>query len=292
MKNVLGLTAVAVLALAGQAMAQTGYGITRDNRLVSFAAATPGTIDSNVAITGLGDGEQVLSIDARPANLGGQLVILTNASRLYSVGFDGTATALGAAFTPALNAADYSIDFNPTVDRIRVVGGMGGNENFRLNPVNGSRVAGDTALSFPSGGTPNAVGTAYRFWNFGFNAAAGSVRQYILHSDGGLLSLGEVGSMAGGNASFNGGVVTIVGGLGVLATDNLVGFDIFGPSDTGFVSANGINGSTLYTLDFATGAATAVGAIGVTVADVTFLPTPGAASLMGLAGLVALRRRR
>jgi hypothetical protein len=291
MKNTV-IAIVAVAGLTSVAAAQTGFGITRDNRIVSFDAAAPGTILSNAAVSGLGEGERVLGIDARPASLTGQLIILTSASRLLSVDAAGNTAALGPAFAPALNAAEYSIDFNPTVDRIRTVGGVGGTENFRLNPVNGSRVAGDTALTFSGGGAPNAVGTAYRFWNFGFNAPMGSVRQYIIDSNQDGLFLGEVGSQAGGNLSFNGGIVTTIGALGVIPSDNLVGFDIFGPTDTGFVSATGTAGTVLYTLDFATGAATSIGAIGANVIDVTFIPAPGSVALLGLGGLLAARRRR
>lgn len=291
MKNTM-IAIVAVAGLTAAASAQTGYGVTRDNRIVSFDAATPGTIVTNAAISGLAPDERVLSIDARPASLSGQLVILTSASKLYSVDAAGNTLALGPAFTPALGAAEYSIDFNPTVDRIRTVGGVGGAENFRLNPVNGSRVAGDTALSFAAGGAPNAVGVAYRFWNFGVTAPLGSVREYIINSTANGLSLAEIGTQAGGNASFNGGLTTTIGALNVIAGDQLVGFDIFGPTDQGFVSANGALGTTLYSVDLTSGAATPIGLVGVTIADVTFVPGPGAAAVLGLGGLLAARRRR
>jgi len=292
MKIALGIAVAALAALAGSAVAQTGYGITRSNTIFSFDAAAPGTVLTSAAISGLGANESVLSIDARPLN--GQLVILTSASQLYSVDAAGNTVALGAAFMPALGNADYSIDFNPTVDRIRVVGGVGGTENFRLNPLTGGRVAGDTALSFAGGGGPNAQGVAYRNWNFGFNAAAGSVREYGIDATANGLNLIEIGTMAGGNASFNAGVTTTIGALGISSNDGFVGFDIFGPSDTAFVSSNiGTTFATLYTVNFATGAATSLGDFSVIgVRDITFLPTPGAASLVGLAGLVALRRRR
>ena len=291
MKIAFGIALAALAALAGSAVAQTGYGITRSNTIFSFDAAAPGIVLSAASISGLGANESVLSIDARP--LTGTLVILTSASRLYTVDAAGNTTAIGAGFTPALGAADYSMDFNPTVDRVRVVGGVGGTENFRLNPVTGGRVAGDTALSFVGGGGPNAQGVAYRHWAFGFNAAAGSVREYGIDAGTNGLNLIEIGTMAGGNASFNAGVTTTIGALGVTSNDGFVGFDIFGPSDTAFVSSNSGNFATLYTVNFATGAASSVGDFSVLgVRDITFLPTPGAASMLGLAGLVALRRRR
>ena len=54
------------LLLSGAASAQTVYGITRDNRLVSFNPATPGTLLIDVPITGLTVGETALGIDIRP----------------------------------------------------------------------------------------------------------------------------------------------------------------------------------------------------------------------------------
>ncbi len=288
------LLAIAIVTGASStAWAQVGFGITRDNRIVSFESTAPGLIYSNNAIGGLNANERVLSIDARPATANGQLVILTSDSRLLSVDSAGNTTALGPAFTPLLGGSDYSIDFNPTVDRIRVVGGVGGNENFRLNPVTGGRVAGDAALTFASGGAPNAVGVAYRFWNFGGNAPVNTVREYILDLGINGLSLAEVGSMAGGNASFNAGVSTLIGALGIVPSDGLVGFDIYGPTDVAYVSANGITGTTLYSINLSTGAATAIGALGVNLTDITFaVPAPGSAALMGLGGLAMTRRRR
>ncbi|CAN5735581.1 hypothetical protein BH11PLA1_BH11PLA1_06510 [soil metagenome] len=297
--SALALSALIAGSLVSAASAQTGYGITANGNIVSFAAATPGTFNSNVAISGLAASETALSIDARASD--GSLVILTSASRMYTVnGATGVATALGStsAFTPALGNGGYSIDFNPTVDRIRTVGGPAGDENFRLNPVNGTRVAGDTNLTFSSGGGVSAVGVAYTNAQFGVTAALGSIREYVIFSGTfGTLNLGEVGSQAGGNASFNGGIVTIVGGLGLAGTTSDVGFDIFGPTGIAYVSTIGGIGAVtnnLYTINLATGAATLVGAFDPSgrVTDITFIPAPSAAAVMGLGLIAAARRRR
>src|SRR3954447_23591927 len=55
-------------------------GITSTNQLVSFDSATPGTISSAVAITGLVSGDQIQGIDFRPAN-----------GVLYALGINDTA---------------------------------------------------------------------------------------------------------------------------------------------------------------------------------------------------------
>ncbi len=291
MTRVLAITALTLLAAAGTASAQTAYGVTDTNFLYSWDVSTPGTT-SNVAITGLGANERILGIDARP--LTGTLVIMTTASQLYTLGTNGVATAIGSGFTPALDNVSYGIDFNPTVDRLRVVNTNGNNR--RLNPVTGAAVATDTALSYASGGVPAAVGTAYRNFQFGANAPLGSVRQYIVDHNNGSPSLAEVGSQAGGNASFNGGICTPVGSLGISGVGLLAGFDIFGPTDIGYVSLNTTAPSTgFYTINLSTGAATLVGAIASgndVITDITIIPAPGVASLLALAGLAAARRRR
>lgn len=291
--NRFAVASLAVAGLAAAASAQlTAFGVTFDNRLVSFDTSAPGTILGNFAITGLDSGESVLGIDARPASVTGALVIMTSANRLMSLGFDGTATAIGAGFSPALATSTLGMDFNPTVDRIRVVHSDGSNR--RLNPVTGGNAALDAALSYNDGSglTPRAVGTAYNAFQFGFNAPVGSVRQFIIDSARDIL--GEVGSQAGGNASFNGGVVTPVGGLGFDLTDD-AGFDIFGPTQTAFISSFTVGANTgFYSLNLATGSATLIGAVGegLGVRDFTVIPAPGAAALLGLAGLAGLRRRR
>ena len=60
------------------------YAVTTANNLISFDIATPGTLQSNVAITGLQAGENVLGIDFRPV-FTKQLYALGSTSRLYTI---------------------------------------------------------------------------------------------------------------------------------------------------------------------------------------------------------------
>jgi hypothetical protein len=276
------------IALASVASATTVVALTTDNRILTFDHLAPGVTFSNTAVTGLGAGESLLGIDLRPAT--GQIFALSSASRVYVVNpMTGAASAVGAAFTPGLSASDHSIDFNPTVDRIRVVGA--GGENRRLNPLNGQAVtATDTALSYAMGGSVRAAGVAYT--NSLAGVLPGSTRQYIIDSATDMLV--ESGTQAGGNASFNAGVVTSIGSLGFDTTD-LVGFDIFGPTGVALLSTNSPLGgaSTLRLLNLSDATSISLGDIaGGTIRDITIVPTPAAASVGVLAGLVALRRRR
>lgn len=283
--------AAAVSGLAASAAAQlTAYGVTAANRLVSFNPATPGSLTGDVAITGLGAGEFVLGIDARPASATAELVVITSANRMFSLGTNGVATPIGTGFTPALATDKLGIDFNPSVDRIRVVHSDGSNR--RLNPLNGTNAANDTSLTYNDGSglVPRAVGTAYNSFLFGSGAPVGSIRQFIVDSARDIL--GEVGSQAGGNPSFNGGIVTPIGALGIDLSDD-AGFDIFGPTQTAYISSLNANGvATFYALDLGTGGATSIGTVGAAITDFTVIPAPGAAGLLAAAGLFGLRRRR
>ena len=148
---------VFIAGLTG-AKAVTLYGVTTTgNSLVRFDSATPGTIATVGAITGLQAGETILAIDVRPAT--GQLYGLGSTSRLYTINkLTGAASGVGSgtAFTPALSGTNFGFDFNPTVDRVRVVSNTG--QNLRLNPITGMVVATDASIN---PGTPTVVGSFY-----------------------------------------------------------------------------------------------------------------------------------
>lgn len=290
-RTLLVTAGLAAVSLGGVANADTVVALTTDNRLLSFDHANALTLFTNVQVTGLAPNESLLSIDFRPQT--GEVFGVSSASTIYRLNFmTGAATPIAGAFTPAFSSGvDYSIDFNPTVDRIRVVSTDSGNR--RLNPITGGAVATDTALSYGDGSGPvRAAGVAYT--NSVASAPLGSTRQYILDSARDLLV--ETGSQAGGNPSFNGGVVTAVGSLGIDIND-MTGFDISGVTGVALISVNdaGFRGSVteLRLLNLATGGSDSLGPIGGgTVRDITLIPAPGAVAMIGAAGLVGLRRRR
>lgn len=274
------------LLAAGAASGASIVGLTTSNRLVTFDSAAPGVSLFDVAVNGLEAGESLIGIDLRPQT--GQLIGVTR-SGIYSLdSVTGAATRIGMGFAPALGDVEYGIDFNPTVDRIRFVSSEGG--NGRLNPVTGGFVMNDTALAYGSGGVPRAVAVAYT--NSIFNSPLGSIRELAI--DSANDSLIEIGTQAGGNPSFNGGVTTIIGSIGV-DTGDLVGFDIFGSTGMGFISTTPDVGgvSSLRSINLFTGATSFLGDIaGGTFRDITVVPAPGAAFAMVLFGLGAVRRKR
>ena len=59
---------------------------------------------------------------------------------------NGVATQVGSTpFVVAAAAPAWSVDFNPTVDRIRLIASTGG--SYRLNPNNGALAATDTSVA-------------------------------------------------------------------------------------------------------------------------------------------------
>jgi hypothetical protein len=100
----------------------------------------------------------------RPAT--GQLYALGSSSRIYTIDYiAGTATPVGSApFTPALKGTRFGFDFNPTVDRIRIVSDAG--QNLRAHPDTGAIAATDGDLNYATndvaaGVMPMVVAAAY-----------------------------------------------------------------------------------------------------------------------------------
>lgn len=127
-----------------------------NNRLAAFPMAFPAGFETSMSITGVLDGDTLVSIDRRPQN--GFLYGLGYNSdagtvQLYSISSTTAVAApigsvgsfVAADGTPVRIGADdstvFGMDFNPTVDRVRVVNSAG--QNFRMNPNNGALVDGD-----------------------------------------------------------------------------------------------------------------------------------------------------
>lgn len=230
------------------------FATTTTNQLVRFNSATPGTIISNTAITGLLVGDQIVGIDFRPAT-----------AQLYALGVNGATThlyTLNAATAAATQVGgnialpqsagvsagtEFGFDFNPVVDRIRVVANS--RDNFRLNPVTGAVAGADTALTAGS----NIAGAGYDR-NF-----AGATQTTLFGIDSVADALVTIGGI-NGVPSPNTGVVTAVGSLGANTSD-LVGFDVTSCA-TAFAALNVGGVSGLYSVNLVTGAATLVGNIG------------------------------
>ena len=217
------------------------FGVTTTNQLVSFNTPTPGTVTTIGPITGLQANENILGIDTRPAT--GELYGLGSTSRIYKINkTTGAATAVGAPFTPALNGTDFGFDFNPTVDRIRIVSNL--RQNLRANPNDGTVIVDGTI----NPGTPAITAAAY-FNNF---AGATSTLLYVIDTTTGTLYQQNPA---------NDGTLQTVGSLGVTAT-GVSGFDYSSGDNTALaaLTVGGVSG--IYRIDLTFGTATLIGAVG------------------------------
>ncbi len=211
------------------------YAVDASNNLMIFDPTSSGTIVTK-SITGLQTSEMIVGIDMRPAT--GQLYALGNSSRIYAVNMaNGAATVIGGgSFSPALSGTSFGFDFNPTVDRIRVVSNTG--QNLRLHPTTGAVAVVDPDLN---PGTPSVDGAAYT------NSFPGATTTTLYDIDyaSDLLYMQNPANAG-----------TLVNGmpLGINVSEGS-GFDIGGRSNTawGIFTVNGSNG--VYSVNLNTGAA-------------------------------------
>lgn len=221
------------------------YAVSGDHLLIF----NPWDINPTVrTITGLQPGETIRGIDMRPAT--GQLYALGNSSRIYAITYPaGTANAQAnligtGAFTPTLTGSDYGFDFNPTVDRIRVISNSG--QNLRINPVTGEVVVdgnlnyGPTAVDKPS-----VRAAAY---TNNYQGATSTV----------LYDLDDYSNRLYRQIPPNSG--TVVGGspLGIKITATN-GFDIGGRSNKAYALLTSGTTTNLYEIDLNNGALTNMG---------------------------------
>ncbi|MET0463238.1 MAG: DUF4394 domain-containing protein [Chitinophagaceae bacterium] len=229
------------------------YGLTESNELVAFNAQSPSIFSSRKAITGIGSGEKLMSIDFRPAT--GELYVLSNASKLYVLNTSTAAVrAVGSAFTPALSGTVASIDFNPTVDRIRLVSNNG--QNLRLHPETGATAGTDQPIN--GGGTPSIGGIAYT----NSKSGASSTTLYDLDASSGKLFKQEPP---------NNGVLVEVGSLGFTFSGQAA-FDISPDNSVALVAVKSGSSNPLYTLDLNTGKTTGIGNLSQSLLDIA-IPT-------------------
>jgi hypothetical protein len=239
-------------------------------------ANRPFLAKKQVKINGVAAGERLIGLDTRPAN--GTVYSLSSAGQLYTVDTkSGKVTAVGMKI--ALNGKAVGFDFNPTVDRIRVVTDAG--QNLRLNPDNGAVAGTDTNLAYAS--TDPAAGTMPRVAASGYtNSVAGATATALYGIDSGRDTLVLQGTAPGANpvVSPNTGQLFTVGKLGLPVTA-VNGFDIkgaapagaFNPRDYRAVAAiqlDWLRFSVLAKIDLSTGRARVVAPLFTRPVGVTF----------------------
>ena len=238
--NWVGTFGMAVKGLAIKTDA-VAFATTIDNKLYRFNPMAPS--ENSVNLIGMNDSENVVGLDFRPMN--GALYAITNQNRLLTVNTaNGQVTPIGSGLATALSGISFGFDFNPTVDRIRVVSNTG--QNLRLHPELGTVVFTDGSLN---PGAPNVNAAAYTN-NF---ASATSTTLYVIDSETDMLYK---------QVPPNDGVLVPVGSLGINVTsDN--GFDIGGSSNGAFALLKVGSTTSLYQINLTTGQATSVANINI-----------------------------
>ena len=247
---------LAALLLAACEPQRPAYALTSAGRILGFDVAKPTKINSEVAVSGLGSGESLVQLDYRPAN--GAFYGLTSKARLGQVEpKTGAVTLVGTTAFTTETLVNPVIDFNPVVDRLRVIANE---QNLRINPNDGTG-ATDTDAVYDSGDansnrTPQLAGIAYD------RNMSGAAVTTLFGLDVATQSLVRIGSKNGTPDSPNTGRLFTIAKLPVAFTTN-AGFDIEPGGDTAYaVLASSGAGAVLYRLGLSTGSADRVDVIG------------------------------
>lgn len=212
------------------------YAVSAGNNLMILDPST-GTSSFSKPITGLQSSEDILGIDMRPAT--GQLFALGSSSRLYTLNITtGAATQVGTtSFSTALNGTSFGFDFNPTVDRIRVISNTG--QNLRLNPIDGTVAAVDAAIN-PAASVITAAAYTNNF------AGATTTVLYDIDTQTDRLVKQDPP---------NAGTIVDIGPLGV-NVDHANGFDIGGSSGIAYGIFTVSGATRIYSVNLTNGTAT------------------------------------
>ncbi len=252
------LRRAAVLAVgAGLAVPATApaadqlHAITDDGRLIAFQSDSPGSIRSDLALSGVAAGERLVGLDVRPAT--GQLYALGSLNRIYRVNATtGQVAPVGEGpFAPTLAGTGFGFDFNPVPDAIRITSEA--DQNLRVSPTTGQTLGQDTSLAYApgdrlAGRNPSVTASAYT------NSVAGATttQLYGIDTEANALVVQDPP---------NAGTLRTVGDAAGLGVDvgEPTGFDISPAGNVGYAALRAAAGgpSNLHRIDLATGRAPA-----------------------------------
>lgn len=245
---------------------ETVVAVTASNQLLRFNAGQPHKILDRKSITGLAGQETLVGIDYRVAR--GALYGLGTTGRLYVIDArSGAAKAVASAPSLVLAGTEYGLDFNPTVDRIRVttIDGL----NLRLHPDTGAVADGDAntagiqfdgKLAYVEGdanagrsASVVAVGYTYNKTNEKLTT------NYAIDAEQGTLVLQGSREGASPVVSPNTGRLSTVGSLGIDRFER-GSFDVADVTGNAYLAAGAAGGPTRwYQVDLGTGRARLIG---------------------------------
>jgi hypothetical protein len=247
--------------------------VSSGNQLLRFNAGQPQAVRERRPLAGLRAGERILGIDFRVAK--GELYALGavgTAGQLYRIDIaQARALPVGAGLTLPGEAAEWGFDFNPTVDRIRVVNNRGA--NLRLHPDTGAQVDGDAAqpglqadgaLQYQSGDLASSKAPVVVAAGYTYNQTDEKITtNYAL--DGATGTLVHQGSKEGVQplVSPNTGRLFTVGSLGIGPFAHAT-LDISDLAPTAYsgIHAHDAKATRWYQVDLVTGKARFIGTVG------------------------------
>lgn len=247
------------------------FAVTAGMELIKVNAGQPRRILERKPVTGLVAGDALIGIDFRVAR--GVLYALASSGRIYTV--DTATGALKLLEAPpvavALHGTAFGFDFNPAVDRMRIVSNTG--QNLRMHPDTGAVVDGnptlpgvqvDSNLRYVAGDpnearSPDVAAAAYTY-----NKVNEKITTlYTIDRTLGVLAM--QGSKEGVVPfdSPDTGQMRTVGSLGLGPLLNAA-FDISDINNTALVAVRAVANTPtrLHLLDMDTGRTTALGRIG------------------------------
>lgn len=250
------------------------YAVTVNNQLIHFNAGQPQKILSRKPLSGLLAQDRLLGIDYRVAR--GQLYGLGASGQLYRIDTaTGAATTIGSQAVLTGEGREYGFDFNPTVDRIRVISDTG--LNLRMHPDTGAMVDSDPAKpglqldgtpafdakDVNAGKKPAVVAAGYTY----NKTDEKQTTNYVIERSQGILA--HMGTKEGVTpaVSPNTGKLYTVGSLGLPPFDRAT-LDISDISNTAYAAitpaadGSGRANSRWYRIDLKTGKALLMGSIG------------------------------
>ena len=218
---------------------------TNQNQLLTFNARNPERVRDIQSISGLPAGVTLRGIDFRPKT--GDLYGVGSDSVVYRVNpYTGIAIAEGPAFTPALNGQAFGVDFNPVVDKIRVVSDA--RQNLRLNPDEGTVLMQDGDIN---PGMPQVVAAGYENSSFSFTQPTATTLHVVDAASDTLFTQNPP----------NNGTLTNPRKLRIDVGLN-TGFDVAGADNVGYLTDQSRRGTELYTVDLPTGKTKSLGRVG------------------------------
>lgn len=238
-----GASLLALLASISAAQAATLIGLTPDGKLVKIDTTTLAAS----APMAIADSERILGIDVRPAD--GKLYGLAGTGQLVTIDTSsGKATPVSMLSTKVALGDRPVVDFNPVADRLRVIAADGA--SLRIDVQSGATTV-DKPLVYDAadanaGKKPAVAAGAYT------NSAKGAKATELFHVDGGTGALVL-------QSPPNDGILKTRGAVGVTGAPDVV-MDIVQDGE-GKNTVYLIAGSTLHTVDLATGKATQLGTI-------------------------------